>query len=134
MTKPKLTVVLGPTASGKTDFAIEIAQEKNGTIISADSRQVYRGMDIGTAKVRDMQGIPHYLIDIREPNESLSLAQWQQLAFQAIDSAISKGKHPILAGGTMLYIESVIYNFDIPRVHPNDAFRAEKEATPAAEL
>lgn len=125
--KPALTAIIGPTASGKTDYALRLASQKNGAVISADSRQVYRGMDIGTAKVRDTRGVPHYLMDIREPSESLSLSEWQQLAFEAIDSILSNGKHPILAGGTMLYIDSIVYNFDIPRVQPDLAFRERKE-------
>lgn len=123
MPKGALIVVVGPTASGKTDFAITVAQEQLGEIVSADSRQVYRGMDIGTAKVKNTRGIPHHLIDMREPNEPLTLWQWQQAAFDAIETILAAGKQPILVGGTMLYIDSVVYNFEIPRVKPNAALR-----------
>lgn len=134
MAKPRLTVILGPTASGKTDYGIQLAQRLQGEVVSADSRQVYRGMDVGTAKVQDMQGIPHHLIDIREPNQPLSLVEWQALAFDAIDEIISRGKLAILVGGTMLYVDSVIRNFQIPTVAPNPAFRAEKERSSVEDL
>lgn len=127
MNKPKLTVIVGPTASGKTDYTIQLAQQGDGEIVSADSRQVYRGMDIGTAKIKDTQGIPHHLVDIRGLNQPLSLAEWQAAAFQVIDRVLTEGRQPLLVGGTMLYIDSVIYNFDIPQVAPALAFRESKE-------
>lgn len=141
MNKPKLTVVLGPTAVGKTDYAIRLAQQSKGAVVSADSRQVYIGMDIGSAKPREawltaahsldspeiVSGIPHYLFNIREPNEPLSLAEWQELAFAAIDRILAQGFSPLLVGGTMLYVDSVVYNFEIPAVPPHPALRAELE-------
>lgn len=123
MPENRLIVIVGPTASGKTDYAIELAKPENGAVVSADSRQVYQGMNIGTGKIRDTQGIAHYLLNIREPNEPITLPEWQQLAFEAIDQIIANKKQPILAGGTMLYVDSVIFNYDIPRVKPNTAFR-----------
>lgn len=103
--KIKITAIVGPTASGKTSFAIDYARKNNGEIISADSRLVYKGFDIGTAKptADEMQGIKHYLIDIVEPFENYSVAQYVNDAQNAIDEIVSKGKLPIIAGGTGLY-------------------------------
>lgn len=123
MAKPKLIVIVGPTASGKTDYSLQLAKKVDGEIVSADSRQVYRGMDIGTGKIKDTLGIPHYLLNIREPDEPLSLAEWQKMASKAIDEIISQDKQPILVGGTMLYVDSIVFNYDIPHVKPNLAFR-----------
>lgn len=125
MPKPKLIVIVGPTAAGKTDYSLVLAKKLNGAVISADSRQVYRGMDIGTAKVQDTQGIPHYLLDVREPNDPMTLPEWQQAAFHAIDEILAQGKQPILVGGTMLYVDSVVFNYEIPRVTPDLHLRAE---------
>jgi len=107
-------VILGPTASGKTRISIEMAKEINGEIVSADSMQVYKYMDIGTAKPdRDeMSGIRHYLIDEVYPDEEFSVAKFQQLAFRYLDEILKKGKLPIVAGGTGLYINSLIYNIN----------------------
>lgn len=114
MAQAKLTIILGPTASGKTAYALELAKKNNGAIISADSRQVYIGMDIGTGKVR-----PAYLLDIRTPDNPLTLSEWQAAAYQAIDDIITQEKHPLLVGGTMLYLDSIIFNYAIPNVSPN---------------
>lgn len=134
MLKPRLTAIIGPTASGKTDYGIQMAQKLHGEVISADSRQVYRGMNIGTAKVQDTQGISHHLIDIRDPDQPLALAEWQELAFQTIDDIVKRGKYPILVGGTMLYVDSVVLNFEIPAVVPDSTFRAEKEQLAVEDL
>lgn len=109
-----LVVIVGPTAVGKTATGISLAKKFNGEIISGDSMQVYRGMDIGTAKVtkEEMDGIPHYLIDIKEPTEPFSVAEFQQKAKECIQEIHAKGKVPILVGGTGLYINSVIYDYD----------------------
>lgn len=125
----KLTIVLGPTASGKTAYALKLAQKTNGILISADSRQVYIGMDIGTAKHR-----PAYLVDIRQPDNPLTLAEWQPLAYQAIDAVIAQGKNPMLVGGTMLYLDSIIFNYAIPNVPPDPALRTQLEAHDVAKL
>ncbi len=108
--KEKLVVILGPTACGKTALSIKIAQELNGEVISGDSMQVYRGMDIGTAKVsqEEMQNIPHHLIDIRNPDESYHVADFQKLCRKLITRINRQNKIPILVGGTGLYISSVI--------------------------
>ncbi len=107
-----LLVITGPTASGKTALAIEVAKHINGEIISADSMQVYRNMNIGTAKPNqtEMQGIPHHLLDVVEPYENFSLEQFTKMAHTAIKEVVSRGKTPILAGGTGLYIDTVCEN------------------------
>src|SRR4029077_16203816 len=120
--KPKLIAIVGPTASGKTSLSIELAQKFNGEIVSADSRQIYRGMDIGTAK-----GFAHYLIDIRNPDEDYSVADFKQDAIAAIDEIIIKKKLPFLVGGTGLYVKSVLENLDIPKIKADPKLRAEIE-------
>lgn len=120
---PPLIVILGPTASGKTALALDIAGRFNGEIIAADSRTVYRGMDIGTAKPtpQERRQIPHHLLDIVAPDQPFSVADFQRLAQAAIASIAARGKLPILVGGSGLYIDAVIYNFsfrggpDLPR-------------------
>lgn len=114
---PPLIVILGPTASGKTALAIHIAQEFNGEIIAADSRTVYRGMDIGTAKPtnEERQLVPHHVIDVVDPNEIFTVADFQRLANMAIADISSREKLPIMVGGSGLYIDSVIYNFSFRR-------------------
>ncbi|REH74881.1 tRNA (adenosine(37)-N6)-dimethylallyltransferase MiaA [Staphylococcus felis] len=111
--KPFLVVIVGPTASGKTELSIELAKQVDGEIISGDSMQVYRNMDIGTAKItsEEMEGIPHHLIDILEPDVSFSAYDFQRRAKVLIDEITSRGKVPIIVGGTGLYIQSVIYDY-----------------------
>ena len=125
-----LLIVLGPTAVGKTGLAIEIAKRINGEIISADSRQIYRQMDIGTAKptAEQQAAVQHYMIDVVEPDENLSLAEYQKLAREAIDQLHSKGSIPLLVGGTGQYITALVEGWSIPQVAPNEALRAELEA------
>lgn len=126
---PKLIVIIGPTASGKTGLAIKIAKKFGGEIVSADSRQIYRGMDIGTAKPpkKEMAAIPHHLIDIKNPDENYTVAEYKKDAVKAIRKIIKKNKLPILIGGTGLYIKSVIDNLDIPNVPPDAKLRARLE-------
>ena len=109
MALPKLIVILGTTACGKSWLGVELAKRVGGEIVSADSRQMYRGLDLGTGKVtaEEMDGVPHYLLDVVEPNESYSVAQFQRDAYEAIDGILSRGKVPILVGGTGLYVRSV---------------------------
>lgn len=111
-----LVVVLGPTASGKTALSIQLAKKFNGEIISADSRQVYRGMDIGTDKipVEAQGGVPHHLLDVVSPAERFTVADFKRLAEAAIDEILARGKLPIMAGGTGLYIRAVTENFALP--------------------
>ncbi|MDQ0253625.1 tRNA dimethylallyltransferase [Evansella vedderi] len=124
-----LVVIVGPTAVGKTETGITLAKNLNGEIISGDSMQVYRGMDIGTAKVteEEMEGIPHYLIDIKDPLESFSVAEFQQRAKEYIQTIHDKNKLPLIVGGTGLYVNSVIYDYDFSKSEGDEAFREELE-------
>jgi tRNA dimethylallyltransferase len=112
-TKQKLIVLIGPTAVGKTRTSIHLARLFNAEIISGDSMQIYKGMDIGTAKIteEEMEGIPHHLIDIKDPQESFSAAEFQQIVREKISDIHSRGKIPMIAGGTGLYIQSVIFDY-----------------------
>ncbi|MCM3517395.1 tRNA (adenosine(37)-N6)-dimethylallyltransferase MiaA [Staphylococcus xylosus] len=112
--KPFLIVLVGPTAVGKTEFSIELAKKVNGEIISGDSMQVYKHMDIGTAKITqdEMSGVPHHMIDILEPDENFSAYEFKNRAQRLIKEITMRGRVPIIAGGTGLYIQSLIYNYD----------------------
>ena len=125
----KLIVVLGPTASGKSDLAVKLAKKFNGEIISADSRQVYKGMDIGTGKItkKEMQGIPHHLLDVVSPKSKFTVAQYRKLTLKAIDKIFKKRKIPILCGGTGFYIQAVIDGIVIPEVKPDWKLRKKLE-------
>jgi tRNA dimethylallyltransferase len=127
--KQKLLVIIGPTAVGKTKLSIELAKKYNGEVISGDSMQIYRDMDIGTAKIKieEMEGVPHHLLDIKEPDESFSVAEFQQLVRTKINEIALKGKLPIIVGGTGLYIQSVIYDYQFSEASADDAFRMELE-------
>jgi tRNA-2-methylthio-N6-dimethylallyladenosine synthase len=134
--KPKLIVVLGPTASGKSDLAIKIAKNINGEIISADSRQVYKKMDIGTGKImkKEMRGIPHYMLDIVSPQKQITVAEYRKLALEAMDKIFKKGKTPIICGGTGFYIRALVEGLDIPKVEPDWKLRKELENKSIEEL
>jgi len=120
-----LLVILGPTSSGKTKLAVKLAKLWNGEIISADSRQVYRGMDIGTGKdLQEYGKIPHHLIDIIKPQTKFSVARYQKLAYQAINKVLQKNKLPILAGGTGLYIDAVTKGYQLSDAKPDLKLRA----------
>lgn len=110
----KLVVLTGPTAVGKTNLSIELAKRINGEIISADSIQVYKGMDVGSAKITEdeMQGVKHYLIDVLEPTEEFNVFTFKQMALEAMDVIYAKGKIPIIVGGTGFYIQSIVYDID----------------------
>jgi len=129
MKKPTVIVICGPTASGKTALSIELAKRVNGEIISADSMQIYKDMDIGSAKVtpNEMQGIKHYLIDCVLPSERYSVANYKQDAKNAIEEIIKKGKTPIVVGGTGLYIDSLIYEIEYKDIQINEEYRKELE-------
>jgi tRNA dimethylallyltransferase len=125
----KLIVILGPTASGKTELAIKLAKKFNGEIVNADSRQVYKGMDIGTAKPtkKEMKGIPHHLLDIALPKRKFTVAQYRKLALKAIEKIQKRRKIPFLVGGTWFYIRAVVDGLVIPEVPPDWKLRKELE-------
>lgn len=124
-----LVVITGPTAVGKTDISIKLAKEINGEIISADSIQVYKGLDIGSAKIteEDMDGVKHYLIDVLEPTDEFDIYTFKNLAKKAIDEIYTKGKIPIIVGGTGFYIQSVLYDIDFEETHVDMQYRKELE-------
>lgn len=132
----KLLIICGPTATGKSALAVELAKQFNGEVISADSRQVYTGLDIGSAKItyEEMQGIPHHLIDVAHPNDYFSVADFQKLAREKIEDIYSRGKLPIICGGTGMYIDSVVYNMQFPEVLPNNSLRTDLEQLSVEQL
>ncbi|MBI5221089.1 MAG: tRNA (adenosine(37)-N6)-dimethylallyltransferase MiaA [Candidatus Liptonbacteria bacterium] len=158
--RPKILAVVGPNASGKSDLAIRLARRFGGEIISADSRQVYRGMDIGTGKVeRDerrakseerrahrlatfhiphstfrSQGIPHHLLDVASPRTTFTATHYQKLAHRAIRDILKRNRLPIICGGTGFYIDAAVYNYDLPAVPPNPKLRARLEKITAEVL
>lgn len=136
MKKNKVIAIVGATASGKTAYSIELAKKVNGEIISADSRLVYKGFDIGTAKptLEERDGILHYLIDIVEPEVDYSVGLWAKEAEKCIDEIISRGKVPIIVGGTGLYFRILLENYDLPKVEPNYDLRRELETLTFEEL
>ncbi len=129
MNKPKVIVICGPTASGKTALSIELAQKINGEIISSDSMQIYKDMDIGTAKPtkEEMQNIKHYLIDFVEPNQRYSVAEFKKDAEKAIEEILQKGKTPIVVGGTGLYVDSLIYGIEYQDIEFDEKYRKQLE-------
>lgn len=128
--KPKVIAIAGPTASGKTQMAIDLAQKINGEIISADSRLVYKGFDVASAKptLEERQGVVHHLIDIVEPEFDYSVANYSDDARFVIYDVINRGKTPIVAGGTGLYFRVLLENYDLPRVKEDPDLRAELDA------
>jgi len=132
---PTLIALVGPTAVGKTALAVELAGRLGGEIVSADSRQIYRHMEIGTAKPTSAEraAAPHHLIDIRDPDEPFSLADFQELAYAAIDAIVARGRAPLLVGGTGQYLAAALEGWSIPRVPPQPELRAALERE-AAEL
>lgn len=129
MQKEKVIVICGPTASGKTALSIELAKQVNGEIVSADSMQIYKDMNIGTAKptTEEMKGIKHYLIDFVSPDERYSVADYKKDAKKAIKQIIDKGKVPIIVGGTGLYIDSLIYEIEYPNIEFEEKYRKKLE-------
>ncbi len=125
----RLVAVIGPTATGKSQLALHLARNFDGEIINADSRQVYRYMDIGTAKpgLDDLALIRHHIIDLINPDELFSLAQYQKLALEAIDDIINRKKLPFIVGGSGLYVWSILEGWEIPSVPPNSEFRTKLE-------
>jgi len=124
--KPKIIVILGPTASGKSDLAVEVALQYNGEIISADSRQVYKGLDIGTGKITrdEMKDVPHHLLDVALPEEdSFTVQRYKKLADKAITEIIGRGRLPIICGGTGFYIQAIVDGLTFPEVPPDRNLR-----------
>ncbi len=134
--KPKVIVILGPTASGKSALAVRLAKKINGEIISADSRQVYRGLNIGSGKItrKEMLGVPHYLLDVASPRRQFSVAEYKKLADKAIRDILNNGRTPIICGGTGLYIDTLLGSISIPDVPPNKKLRARLEVKSKKEL
>lgn len=129
MQKEKVIIIGGPTASGKTSLSIELAKKINGEIVSADSMQIYKDMNIGTAKPEkeEMQGIPHHMLDFVSPEERYSVADYNKQAKQAIKEILKKGKVPIVVGGTGLYIETLIYEIEFLNIETDLEYRKELE-------
>jgi tRNA dimethylallyltransferase len=134
--KIKILVILGPTASGKSDLAVRLAQKYNGEVISADSRQVYKGLDIGTGKITtaEMQGIPHHLLDVADPHMRFTAMDWKRLAEEAITDIHARGKLPIICGGTGFYISALIDDLGFPDVKADTNEQKELEEKTAEEL
>lgn len=132
----KIVVILGPTATGKSELAVELAQKFNGEVVSADSRQVYTGLDIGTGKIteKEMGGIPHHMLDATSPKKVFTVTEWKKMADLKIADILSRGKLPIVCGGTGFYIQSIVDNFVLPEVPPNPKLRKRLENKTVAEL
>ena len=136
MGKPKLIVILGPTACGKSGLGVALAKQYNGEIVSADSRQIYRGLDLGTGKITpaEMEGVPHHLLDVAGPGEQYSVARFQQEAYAAIGGVLERGRVPFLVGGTGLYVRAVSEGYVFHAAPPDPALRAELETKSTQEL
>ena len=132
----KLIVVAGTNASGKSSLGVELARKYDGEIISADSRQVFRGLDLGSGKItpEEMKGVPHHLLDVCEPGEFFSMHDFQRLAYGAIDGILARGKQPFLVGGTGLYLASVTEGYELSGVTPDLSYREELEKETTEEL
>ena len=135
-TKDKIVVIVGQTASGKSDLAVELALAFDGEVISADSRQVYKGLDIGTGKItkKEMRGIPHYLLDVVEVDKQFSVVDFKKEAEHVIQRILQKGRLPIVAGGTGFYIQSLVDNLVFPDVPPNSELQHTLEQKSTNEL
>lgn len=126
---PKILVITGPTASGKTWLAVELAKKRNGEVVSADSMQIYRRMDIGTAKptTEEMGGVPHHMIDVVDPEEDFSVARYVDMAARRVEDVLARGKLPILAGGTGLYVDSLLSGRTFAAFDEDSALRGQLE-------
>ncbi|MES2023581.1 MAG: tRNA (adenosine(37)-N6)-dimethylallyltransferase MiaA [Patescibacteria group bacterium] len=134
--KPKIIVILGPTSSGKSDLAVQIARKVNGEVISADSRQVYKGLDIGSGKItkKEMQGVPHHLLDVANPKNKFTVTDYKELANKKIEEIITRGNVPIICGGTGFYIDAVVNGIILPEVPPNEKLRKSLDEKSELEL
>lgn len=132
----KLITIVGPTASGKSEMAVNLAKKFSGEVISADSRQVYKGMDIGTGKItkREMRGVPHHLLDVVSPKTRFDVAQYRELALDAIEKIVKNNKLPILCGGTGFYVHAIVDGIVIPKVKPDWKLRKKLEKKSVREL
>ena len=132
----KLIIILGPTAAGKSDLAVKLAKKFNGEIVSADSRQIFKGMDIGTGKItkKEMNSVPHYLLDVVSPKRRFSAAQYQKLAINAVNKILKKEKLPFLVGGSPFYIYSIVEGWKFPKLKPDWKERKKLEKNTASEL
>lgn len=133
---PKVVAVVGTNASGKSALGVELAVRFHGEIISADSRQVFRGLDLGSGKItpEEMLGVPHHLIDVREPGEFFSMADFQRMSYAEIDGILARGRLPMIVGGTGLYVDSVLDGYLLSDTEPDLAYRAELERLTTPEL
>ncbi len=133
---PKIIVILGPTATGKSNVAVWLAEKVKGEVISADSRQVYKGLNIGTNKIskKEMKGVPHHLLDVAEPQDTFTAHDYKEQAEQAIEQILKKKKIPIICGGTGFYIQTIVDNFLLPEVPPNKKLRTKLKNNTAEEL
>ena len=133
---PKILVILGPTASGKSDLAVKLAKEFSGEVISCDSRQVYKGMDLGTGKItkKEMKGIKHYLLDVASPKRQFSVAQFQKKAKEAIKKILREKKLPIICGGTWFWLKVLMEGIELPQVSPDFALRKKLQKKSLKEL
>lgn len=133
---PRIVAVVGTNASGKSSLGVRLAQRFGGEIVSADSRQVFRGLDLGSGKIskEEMRGVPHHLLDVCEPNDFFSMADFQALAYRAIDDILARGSIPFLVGGTGLYVASVTEGYQLSDRMPNLAYREELETKTTPEL
>lgn len=127
--KPKIIVVLGPTATGKSDLAVLLAKKYKGEVISADSRQIYKNLNLGTGKItkKEMMGVPHYMLDVVQAKKRFSVSDWQKYTKKIILEILTKNKIPIICGGTGFYIESIVKNISLPEVPPNNKLRKQLE-------
>lgn len=131
-----IIVVAGPTSSGKSDFAVDLALKIDGEIISADSRQVYRKLDIGSGKItkEEMRGVPHHMLDVFDVGDEISVTTYKEKALPILEDILSRGKTPIICGGTGQYIDALIYDQPLPLVPPNETLRTELETKTTEEL
>lgn len=134
--KPTILVILGPTSSGKSDLAVTLAKKLNGEVISADSRQIYKGLDIGTGKItkKEMKGVPHHLLDVSSPLKNFSVDTFQKMAYEVIDDILKRGKLPILCGGTGFYIQAIVDGLVLPEVKINKNLREKLEPLPTDKI
>lgn len=133
---PKIIVVCGPTATGKSDKAVSLALENNGEIVSVDSRQVYKGLNIGSGKItkKEMRGVPHYMLDVASPKRTYSVAQFQKKATVYIKNILKRDKTPIICGGTGFYIDALLYGSEFPKVKANSQLRKKFNKKTSQEL